>query len=226
MRSRGLVSLLAGALLAAGLTLPAAAQSKAEEAQRTLDAARTTLSNFVSDPDMKWLKEHLREAKGILIVPNQNKGGFIFAGSGGVGVLFTRDGKGGWNGPAFYRLGSVSVGFQIGGEHSEVILFVHSQKGADSFLASSVKLGGEASVAAGPVGQGAQASTADILSFSRSKGAFVGASLEGTLVKPAQDLNDAFYGKEASPVDILVRGEGDGTKAQPLKKDLEAAAGR
>jgi lipid-binding SYLF domain-containing protein len=226
MRFERLSWMIAGAVLAAGLTFPAAAQGKTEEAEKTLAAARTTLNHFLSDPDMKWLKEHFKEAKGILIVPNQNKGGFIFAGSGGVGVLFTRDGKGGWNGPAYYRLGSVSVGFQIGGEHSEVLLFIHSKKGADSFLASSFKLGGEASVAAGPVGQGAQAATADVLSFSRSKGAFVGASLEGTVIKPAEDLNEGFYGKELSPVDILVRGEGDGANARPLKKDIETAAGR
>lgn len=217
---------LACALVTAALALPAPAQNKAEEAEKTLAAARTTLNNFLSDPDFKWLNEHFREAKGILIVPNQNKGGFIFAGSGGVGVLFTRDGKEGWNGPAFYRLASVSVGFQIGGEHSEVLLFIRSKKGADSFLASSVKLGGEASVAAGPVGQGAQASTADIFSFSRSKGAFVGASLEGTIVKPAEDLNRGFYGKKLSPVDILVRGEGSDAKAEPLKEEIEKAAAK
>ena len=75
-------------------------------------------------------------------------------------------------------------------------------------------------------GQGAQAATADVLSFSRSKGAFVGVSLEGTIVKPAEDLNKAFYAKSLSPVDILVRGEGGGEAAAPLKTDLEAASGK
>ena len=219
MRKNSLTALLALACLMVS-ALPFAAQVKAAEAEKTIRAARSTLADFLSDPDMRWLKDHFREAKGVLIIPERNKGGFIFAGSGGVGVLLARDAKGRWSEPVFYRLGSVSVGFQIGGERSEVILFIRSQKGVDSFLASSLKLGGEASVAAGPVGQGAQAATADILSFSRSKGAFVGASLEGTVVSPSEELNRAFYGKIASPVDILVRNSVRNPKAVDLREAI------
>ena len=200
--------------------LPALAQGKAAEAKATIQEARTTLSNFLSDPDMKWIRDHLREAKGVLIVPSQGKGGFIFAGSGGMGIFMTRDAKGRWSQPAFYRLASVSVGLQVGGEKSEVLLFVTSQKGVDSFLSSSFKLGADASVAAGPVGQGAQAATADVLSFSRSKGAYAGASFEGTVVKPGDDLNEGLYGKAVSPVDILVRGSVKSDQAQGLRDDL------
>jgi lipid-binding SYLF domain-containing protein len=223
MRKNSLPALLALTFLAVS-ALPFSAQVKAAEAEKTIEAARSTLADFLSDPDMRWLKDHFREAKGVLIIPERNKGGFIIAGSGGVGVLLAKDAEGRWSEPAFYRLGSVSVGFQIGGERSEVILFIQSQKGVDSFLASSLKLGGEASVAAGPVGQGAQAATADVLSFSRSKGAFVGASLEGTVVTPSGELNRAFYGKPASPVDILVRSSAMNPKADSLKKALTRAS--
>lgn len=211
-------------LLLAASALPVAAQKKATEAEQTVLAAQATLRDFLSDPDMQWLKQHFREAKGILIVPESNKGGFIFAGSGGVGVLLTKDAKGRWGQPAFYKLGSVSVGFQIGGSQSEIILFIQSQRGVDSFLSSSFKFGADASVAAGPVGQSAQAATADILSFARSKGAFVGAALDGTVVKPAEDLNEAFFGKSASPVDILVRGSVKNPKADPLRNAVAQAA--
>jgi lipid-binding SYLF domain-containing protein len=213
-------------LLLAASALPFAAQRKAAESQETVAAAQATLANFLADPDMQWLKQHFREAKGVLIVPSVGKGGFIIAGSGGVGVLLTKDAKGRWSQPAFYKLGSVSVGFQIGGSESEVVLFIQSQKGVDSFLSSSFKFGADASVAAGPVGQGAQTATADILSFARSKGAFVGAALDGTVVKPAEDLNEAFYGKAASPVDILVRGNVKNAKADPLRNAVAQAAKR
>ncbi len=205
------------------LALPAAAADKALEARETIDAARTTLQHFLSDPDMSWIHSHLDQAKAVLIVPSEGKGGFIFAGAGGVGVLLTRDAAGQWSQPAFYRLAAVSVGVQVGGEVSEVLLFVQSQKGVDSLLSSSVKLGADASVSAGPVGQGTQAATSDILSFSRSKGAFVGASVAGTVVKPAKDLNKAFYGKPVSAVDILVRANVTNDLSAGLREDLTKA---
>ena len=223
MTRRSLFLVLALGFLGAS-ALPFSAQAKSVEADKIVQAAKSTLSDFLADPNMKWLKEHFRDAKGVLIVPDRNKGGFIFAGSGGVGVLLTKRADGRWSQPAFYRLASVSVGFQIGGEHSEVILFIQSQNGVDSFLSSSVKLGGEASVAAGPVGEGTQAATADILSFSRSKGAFVGAALAGTVVKPAKDLNEGFYHKRVSPVDILVRGTVENPRSDALRDALSQVA--
>ncbi len=223
MTRRSLSLMMAMGFLCASV-LPFSAQAKSAEADKIVVAAKSTLSDFLADPNMKWLKEHFQDAKGVLIVPDRNKGGFIFAGSGGVGVLLTKNADGRWSQPAFYRLASVSVGFQIGGEHSEVILFIQSNSGVDSFLSSSVKLGGEASVAAGPVGEGAQAATADILSFSRSKGAFVGAALAGTVVKPAKDLNEAFYGKRVSPVDILVRGTAENPRGDALRDAVSRVA--
>ncbi|MEJ2368967.1 MAG: lipid-binding SYLF domain-containing protein [Acidobacteriota bacterium] len=222
MKRNLLFLLLLGFLLTAALPA-AAAEDKTAEANATVKAAETTLSNFLHDPNMHWLKAHFQDAKGILIIPDRNKGGFIFAGSGGVGVLMAKLPDGRWSQPAFYKLGSVSVGLQIGGEHSEVILFIRSKKGLDSFLQSSVKLGGEASVAAGPVGEGTQAATADILSFSRTKGAFVGAALAGTVVKTGTTLNEAFYGKYVTPVDILVRAGVRNPKADALRQALYEA---
>ena len=224
MRSRRISFLVVGLALLVVLALPALAGDKADDAKQTVEAARATLKNFLSDPDMTWIRDHFGAAKAVLIIPTLGKGGFIVGGSGGVGVLLTRDAKGRWSQPAFYRMGSVSIGLQAGGSSSEVLLFVQSQKGVDSFLSSSFKLGADASVAAGPVGQGAKASTSDILSFSRSKGAYLGASFEGSSINPSEELNKAFYGKEASPVDILVRGSVENKLADGLRMDLAKVA--
>jgi lipid-binding SYLF domain-containing protein len=211
-------------LVMVALTLPVWAGDDAAEAKKIVAASRTTLGHFLADPNMQWVKQHFALAKGVLIIPSQGKGAFIIGGSGGVGVLLTRDAKGQWSEPAFYRMGSVSIGLQAGGSASEVLLFIQSQKGVDSFLSSSFKLGADASVAAGPVGEGAMASTSDILAFSRSKGAYAGASFEGSVIKPSDGLNTAFYGKPATPVEILVSGTVASKAAAGLRADLAKVA--
>ena len=189
-----------------GVLLYPALATAASEEQLLVDKARITVESFMSDPNMSFLKEHLKEAKGILIVPSLLKAGFIFGGSGGSGVLIVNDAKKGqWSQPAFYTIGSVSFGLQIGGEDAEVIMMVRTQKAVDAMLTTSVKLGGDTSIAVGPVGAGAKSNVvADIFSFSRSKGAFAGLALDGSVVTTRDKWNAAYYGKPASPVDILV----------------------
>ncbi|WP_022852672.1 lipid-binding SYLF domain-containing protein [Thermodesulfatator atlanticus] len=168
-----------------------------------VDKATITLKRFLADDQMKWMREHLKDARGILIIPQMLKGAFFIGGAGGSGVLLARYPGKDWSYPAFYTLGSVSFGLQFGGEASEIILLIMTQKGIDSFLATSVKLGGDVSVAAGPVGMGAKAQLVDILAFARSKGAFVGISLEGAVVKPRDSWNRMYYGRSVRPVDII-----------------------
>ena len=153
--------------LVIGLTLPVSA---AEE-QDIVEKARITFESFMTDPNMAWLKENMHSAKGILIVPSLLKAGFVFGGSGGSGVLIVPDAKTGkWSDPAFYTIGSVSFGLQIGGEAAEVVMYLRTQKAVDSLLTSSAKLGGDTSISVGPVGAGAKSNVmADIFSFSRSK---------------------------------------------------------
>ncbi|MFZ0130911.1 MAG: lipid-binding SYLF domain-containing protein [Desulfobacterales bacterium] len=178
----------------------------ASEEQLLVDKARITFESFMSDPNMSFLKEHLKEAKGVLIVPSLLKAGFIFGGSGGSGVLIVNDAKKGqWSQPAFYSIGSVSFGLQIGGEAAEVIMMLRTQKAVDKLLTTSVKLGGDTSIAAGPVGVGAKSNVvADIFSFSRAQGAFAGLALDGSVVAIRDEWNAAYFGKPVSPVDILV----------------------
>ena len=168
----------------------------------------------------------MNEALGLMIVPELVKGGFVVGGSGGGGVLLLKDEeKGGWSQPAFYTIGSVTFGLQIGGEKSEVVMFVRTHRGAESFLSSSFKLGGDASIATGPVGVGAKSNVAaDIFSFSRSKGAYAGLSLEGAVVKTRDEWNSTYYGKEVRPIDILIRGEVSNPNSSGLVSAVERAA--
>lgn len=176
------------------------------EAQGIVDKSAVVVKSFASDPNLEWFRKKVKDAKALLIIPQSIKGAFIVGGAGGSGALVVQDGQTDkWGYPAFYTLGSISVGLQIGGESSEVILMIMTDRGMESLLTSSFKLGADATFAAGPVGGGAMAQTADIVSYSRSKGAFVGMSLDGAVIKTKDKFNEAYYGKVVSPTDIIVR---------------------
>ena len=202
------------------------AEDDAKNAQEVVDGAQKTLENFVADPNMTWFRDHVKDAKALFIVPQLLRAGFMFGGSGGTGVLLARDEKTSeWSQPAFYTMGSVSFGLQIGAESSEVVLMVMTQRGLDSMLTTSFKLGGDVSVAAGPVGAGAKAQTSDILSFSRSKGIYGGLSLEGAVIKVRDSLSEAYYGKPVSPRAILITRDVSNAQAAPLVKTVTKVAG-
>jgi len=220
---------LAAATVAAGCaTTP---MSSAEPDKLVADA-QVTLSNFVRDPDQTWIQDNLNQAKAILIAPQIVKAGFIFGGSGGRAVLLVREAGPHpaiavpWTGPAFYNLATASVGFQAGVEVSEVIIVVMTEKGLNSLLSSSFKIGGDASIAAGPVGAGAKSTvTADLISFSRAKGVYGGLNLDGTIVNVNSDWNDAYYGgKNLLPPDILIRKTVQSPKSTPLLTAVARAA--
>ena len=202
---------------------PGAMAADEEDAQGIVDKSRVTLSGFIRDNDYEWLREHIKTAKGVLIYPQVLKAGYILGGSGGTGVLLARDGKtGDWSPPAFYTLGSVSFGLQIGGEAAEVVVLVMSQKGVDSLLTSKFRLGGDTSIALGPVGAGAKADiTADFISFTKSKGLYAGMNLDGSYVGVREGLNKAYYGKDATPVDIIVKRSVGNKGAAPLMEELK-----
>lgn len=192
------------------------------KAQEIVDEAKVTYQNFVVDPNMTWFRNHVQDAKAILIVPSLVKAGFIFGGSGGSGVLLARDEQNDtWSYPAFYTMGSVTWGLQLGAEKAEVILLVMTDKGMDAMLSTKFQAGADASIAAGPVGTGAQAATADILQFSRAKGLFGGLTLEGAVIAVRDKWNHAYYGPNVRPVDILVRQSVSNEKAKPLIQVVE-----
>jgi SH3 domain-containing YSC84-like protein 1 len=215
-------------LLALLLATSAGAAFAQSEQQKLVNAADTTFQNFMRDPDMAWLQQNIGRAKGVLIAPEVAKAGFIFGGSGGRAVLIVRDGKSGkWVGPAFYTLATASVGFQAGIAVSEMLTLVMSERALNSLLSDSVKLGPDASVAAGPVGAGAKADVVtDLVSYSRSKGIYGGVNLDGTVVAVSKDWNEGFYQKPVSAPDILVRMSAHSKGADKLVGDISRAAGK
>jgi lipid-binding SYLF domain-containing protein len=213
--------------MAVGALLPAAAL--AQSAQRVLVTDATlTLASFINDSDMDWLQHNLRLAKAVLIAPRIAKAGLIVGGSGGRAVVVARDPKTGkWVGPAFYTLATASVGVQAGIAISEMVTLVMTDKGLNSLLANSFKIGGDASIAAGPVGAGAQSNlTADLVSFTRAQGVYAGINFDGTIVSVSDEWNRAYYGQETNAADILLRRTVHNRQATELLNVVSKAAKR
>jgi SH3 domain-containing YSC84-like protein 1 len=183
------------------------AADEAEKGQKVVDDMTQVFDNLNADPNMGWFRSNLKRAQGVLIM-RQYRAGFIVGASGGRGVMLTRDKHTGeWSQPAFYGQGSGSFGFQIGADRSEIALLIMTERGRDALLTTDVKLGGDISVAVGPVGGGAKAATADVLSFARTKGLYGGVALEGLVIGPQHKMNKSYYGADVSPLDILVKHE-------------------
>jgi lipid-binding SYLF domain-containing protein len=213
------VELSSRVLLMVMLATPSGLALAQGDQQKLVDQADVTLRNFMRDPQMTWLHDNIGKAKAVLIAPEVVKAGFIFGGSGGRAVLIARNG-GKWVGPAFYTLATASVGFQAGVAVSEVVTLVMTDRGMRSLLATSVKLGGDVGIAAGPVGAGASGEViSDLVSFSRSKGVYGGVNLDGTAVTVSDEWNRAYYGKSVQPSDILVSATAHNKGAAKLLND-------
>jgi lipid-binding SYLF domain-containing protein len=190
------------------------------KAREVVEKADITLGNFIADPDLTWFRNNVKNAKGVFIVPGLLKAGFIIGGSGGTGVLLGRNADGKWSYPAFFTMGSGTFGFAAGVEKAEIVLMVMTKKGMDSMLSSSFKLGADTSIAVGPVGAGAKAQTADILAYSRAKGLYGGISVEGSVIKTRDSLNNGYYGKAVRTVDIVIRRNVTNSHADGLIKRI------
>ena len=206
-------------LVALTCGLAACASSDNEsDLQALVDKANASAQRFAADPDMTWFRENLDDAQGILIIPTMFKGGYIIGGSGGSGVMLARQPELEWSYPAFYTMGSVTLGLQIGGEVSEVVLVIMSKAGRDAMLTNDFKLGGDVSVAAGA---GAKAQTADVLAFSRTKGGLYGGlNIEGAVITTREDWNRTYYGEDVRAVDILISGTARNEGADALRKTV------
>lgn len=217
--------LFAGIALAAGLVSATAASADAVEAQAIVDRAKASISTLAADPNLPDFRKYAAQARGILVIPSLIKGGFVIGGSGGSGVLLVRleDGVN-FSPPAFYTMGSVTIGLQIGGEVSEIALLLMTNRAVDSFLTTSAKLGGDVSIAAGPVGVGAKAQLVDILAFSRTQGLYGGLNLEGAVVDVRDQWNRDYYGRDVRPVDILVQKTVMNENAEDLRRAVADAA--
>jgi lipid-binding SYLF domain-containing protein len=191
--------------------IPASAADDALEARQLVEKSQLTMESFAADSNMGAVRDLLATAKGVFIAPQVLKGAFILGASGGSGVFLARqESTKKWSAPAFYTLGGVSFGLQAGGEASEVILLVMSERGVSALLGNNFKLGADASIAVGPVGAGVAGATAalsaDIVSFSRAQGLYGGISVDGSVIAVREGWNSAYYEKSVTPTDILVRG--------------------
>jgi lipid-binding SYLF domain-containing protein len=186
--------------------------AKDNEPAKRLNEAAAVFSEVMATPDKGIPQEMLEHAHSIVIVPDLKTAAFVFGGKYGKGYLSCRNKSGsGWSAPGTVRIEGGSVGFQIGGSSTDLIMLVMNARGADKLLSSKFTLGAEGSVAAGPVGRTATAQTdaqmhADILSWSRSQGLFAGVALEGATLRQDLDDNAALYGKRLKNREIVTRG--------------------
>ena len=193
--------------IAAGSVMTVAAAGK-DEVKR-VGAATTVLNEMMRARDAAIPGNILEKAEAIAIFPGVKKAGFILGGQWGRGIISVRDAESRkWSSPAFLTLTGGSVGAQIGGTEIDVILVIMNRSGVEHLLANQVKLGGEISAAAGPLGRAGEASTdlqmqAQILSYSRSRGLFAGITVNGSAIKEDVDANTRFYGKTLSSEDIV-----------------------
>ena len=183
------------------------------EEERVKDAG-VVLKEILNIPD-NIPQDLLDKAECVVVLPSVKKGAFGIGGSYGRGVMICRSGehyKGKWGAPALYALEGVSIGFQLGGQATDFVLLVMNPKGAKSLLSSKVKLGADASAAAGPKGRTAEGATdivmsAEILSYSRNKGLFAGVSLEGSTLRSDGSANEKLYGRRLSAKEIIREGK-------------------
>jgi lipid-binding SYLF domain-containing protein len=208
------------------LALPLAVNAQEKEEDRVKESG-LVLRDILESPDKGIPQDLIDKAECVVVYPSVKKAAFIVGGSYGRGVMTCRTGKnfmGPWSSPAMMALEGASFGLQIGGQATDFVLLIMNERGASSILSSKVKIGADASAAAGPVGRNASAETdvmlkAQILSWSRAQGLFAGISLSGSTMRPDDGANKALYGKDITAQDIVFKHE---VKAPPSAKDLLA----
>lgn len=214
-----------GILTLASLTL-ANDEDRQKREQDRLQNANLVMQEILKVPD-NIPKDLLDRARCVIVMPSVLKAAFIIGGSYGRGAMVCRTGKnfsGPWGAPSMYALEGGSFGLQIGGEATDFVFLVMNDRGADSLLHSDVRLGADASAAAGPVGRVASADTdaymrSEILSYSRARGAFAGISLEGSTLRPDSGANSSLYGRSISAAEII-----EGSEVQVPSQAVDLAA--
>jgi lipid-binding SYLF domain-containing protein len=222
---RSILFVVLGILTLTSLTF-ANEEDRQKREQDRLQNANLVMQEILKVPD-NIPKDLLDRARCVIVMPSVLKAAFVIGGSYGRGAMVCRTGKnfsGPWGAPAMYALEGGSFGFQIGGEATDFVFLVMNDRGADSLLHSDVRLGADASAAAGPVGRVASADTdaymrSEILSYSRARGAFAGISLEGSTLRPDSGANRALYGRSISAAEII-----EGSEVQVPSKAVDLAA--
>ena len=220
--------ILIGTMLALLVTLTAVASDHEDDVNRTNKAAQV-FQEIMNTPDQGIPSDLLRSAKCIAIIPGDVKFAFIFGGSYGRGLATCRTGHG-WSAPMFVAIDGGSVGYQIGGSSTDIVMLFMNDHALQSLLSDKFKLGADASVAAGPVGRNAAAGTdlklsAEILSYSRAKGVFAGVSLNGAVMQADKSGDKSMYGHDVNRHEILSGQETVPASARPLVHEISGYAG-
>jgi SH3 domain-containing YSC84-like protein 1 len=223
LQMKRLTVIFTGLLLLAPFSFAKPADENGKDEKNRLENSGTVMQEILDIPD-DIPQDLLDKARCVVVLPSVLKAAFVVGGSYGRGTMVCRTGKdftGPWGAPAMYALEGGSFGFQIGGEATDFVILVMNNRGVDSLLHSKVKLGADASVAAGPKGRTASADTdaylrAEMLSYSRSRGVFAGISLEGTTLRPDDDANHRLYGPDASAAKIITEPKMDSPEAGKL----------
>ena len=202
----------------------------ADEDMQRLKASGEVLQEVMATPDKGIPSSLFKKAYCVVVIPSMKKAGFIVSGKYGRGYAACRKEGGGWTGPAAMRIEGGGFGLQVGGSATDIVMLVMSKKGMDGILASKFTLGGEASVAAGPVGRDTTAQTdatmrADILSWSRSRGVFGGLSLQGGTLRGDEDADKSLYGKKVTNKEILTGQVGAPAGADAFSEKLTEYGG-
>jgi len=209
------------------LALPRVARAQSNDAQGVVNDAFQVIERIRTGSGAATnAREVLHRARGVLIIPALVKGGFIFGGQGGTGVLLSRDPQTSqWSYPAFYDMGAGSFGLQIGLEVSKVVLIIMNDRALNALMSDEFKIGAEAGIAIATLGAGAEASTtsaggADIYAFAESMGLFGGIAIQGGIVKPRLPYNHSYYGADVKSEDIVLKGGPRNPGADQLRNDL------
>ena len=215
--------LLIVSALVVGVALPAVASDRDDDIER-IQAATQVFHEIMSTPDKSIPQGLLESAECVAIIPGEKKVAFGVGGNYGKGLATCRTGHG-WSAPLFLAVGGGSVGFQIGGSSTDIVMLFMNDQALQSLMSDKFRIGADATAAAGPVGRQAAAGTdvklnAQILTYARSKGAFAGISLNGAVVQPDESGNRALYGADVNRKDILDGKVAAPEAAQPLLKEI------
>lgn len=205
---------------------PRTSAAAASDQQATVDHALGTLQDLRNDKAFGTARDLFRRTRAVMIAPRIFKAGFFFGGEGGAAVLLARSAQG-WSNPAFYSIGSASFGLQIGVQQSELILFIMTQRALDAVMTNEFKIGATAGITAVTLGSNVEASTtsnmnADIIGWASSSGAYIGISLNGSVITPQEEGNRAYYGRPITAREIVLGGAGRAPAAQGLVRAVGA----
>jgi lipid-binding SYLF domain-containing protein len=222
--------LLLATLIALTAWLPRVALAQ-ERQQALVDRATLTLQEMLDVPNANDRQQMMRQARAVMICPQVFRAGFLLAGAGGNCVLVARDGSGSWSAPAFYVMGSGSLGFQIGIQDSEIIMMILTNRGLAAVMDSEFKFGADASIAIATIGAGVEGDTtaalrADIVAYSETRGLFAGIALNGSMLTSDTAWNRAYYGSDLAARQIVMQMQVNNPGANPLRVMLSRFGAR